>query len=128
MGMPGLSEWLARGLLESYPQFTHSFPGVMSSPRCGHVIVGRLSSPDALGVRKGADDRMVRQDVFVQEGEGPGPGFRRRLFLVDVRSRVVEEGMGGPRILVDLARHLAGGERADQMVHFLLRDCLVFLR
>src|SRR5881296_1242086 len=128
MGMPGLSEGLAPGLLESYPQFTHTFPGVMSSPHCGHVIVGRLSSPDALGVRKGADAGMVRQDIFVQEGEGPGPGFRRRLFLVDVRSRVVEEGVGGARILVDLAHHLVGGERADQVIHFLLSDRLVVLR
>src|SRR5881397_517456 len=128
MGMPGLSEGLAPGLLESYPQFTHTFPGVMSSPHCGHVIVGCLSSPDALGVRKGADAGMVRQDIFVQEGEGPGPGFRRRLFLVDVRSRVVEEGVGGARILVDLAHHLVGGERADQVVHFLFSDRLVVLR
>src|SRR5437867_11796004 len=110
MGMPGLPEGLAPGLPESYPQFTHAFPGVMSSPHCGHVIVGLFSSPDALRVRKGADSGMVRQDVFVQECEGPGPGFRRRLFLVDLRSRVVEEGVGRARILVDLAHHLVGGE------------------
>src|SRR5437667_11279122 len=110
MGMPGLSEGLAPGLLESYPQFTHTFPGVMSSPHCGHVIVGLFSSPDALGVRKGADAGMVRQDIFVQESEGPGPGFRRRLFLVDLRSRVVDDGVRGARILVYLARHFAGCE------------------
>src|SRR5713101_3270858 len=120
MGMAGLPEGLAPGLFESYPLFMDDFLVVMSSPHCGLVIVGLLSSPDALGVRKGADAGMVRQDVFVQEGESAGPGFRRRLRLVDVRSRVVEEGVDCARILVDLAHHLVGSERADQAVHFLL--------
>src|SRR5712691_1501986 len=125
--MLGLPEGRTSGLLGSYPQFMHTFSGSTSSPQSGHIIVGLLSSPDALGVRKGADAGMVRQDVFVQEGESAGPGFRRRLRLVDVRSRVVEEGVDCARILVDLAHHLVGSERADQAVHCLLSDGLVFL-
>src|SRR2546427_8063058 len=121
--MLGLPEGRTPGLLGSYPQFMHTFSGSTSSPQSGHIIVGLLSSPDALGVRKGANAGMVRQDVFVQEGEGAGPGFRRRLRLVDVQSRVVEEGVGGARILVDLAHHLVGGERADQVVQIGRASC-----
>src|SRR2546422_10110322 len=105
MGMPGLSEGLAPGLLESYPQFTHTFPGVMSSPHCGHVIVGRLSSPDALGGRKGADAGMIRQAIFAQEGKRRAPGFRRCLFLGARRTRGVEEGRGGTPRLMNSAHH-----------------------